>query len=63
MQSLAFVPVKGITTIGRAGGDFGRSARVTIPKEIMDHLGLKKGDHLSASVDDQGRIVFERLIR
>lgn len=59
MQSLAFVPIRGITTIGRSGGGKGRSARITVPKEIMDHLNLKTGDNLSAFVNEQGHIVFE----
>lgn len=59
MQSLAFVPIRGITTIGRSGGGKGRSARITVPKEIMAHLSLKTGDNLSAFVNEEGQIVFE----
>jgi antitoxin component of MazEF toxin-antitoxin module len=61
--SKAFVPIKGVTTIGRAGGTSGGSCRLTVPLEIINHLGLKYGDHLTSYVDDAGRIVFEVLKR
>lgn len=59
MPSKAFEPKKGVTKIGSAGGTAGGSLRATVPEEIVAHLSLKKGDYLSASVDDRGRIVFE----
>ena len=59
MPSKAFEPMKGIVKLGSAGGSAGGSLRATIPEEIVAHLGLEKGDYLSASVDEQGRIVFE----
>jgi hypothetical protein len=61
-ETKEFYPIKGVTVIGTAGGPAGGSARLTICKEIMDHLGMKPGDHLSSHVDAQGRIVFERLV-
>jgi AbrB family looped-hinge helix DNA binding protein len=59
MVSKTFHPVKGVVIIGVAGGSKGGSARVTIPQEIMEHLGLKPGDALESSVDENGRIIFE----
>ena len=56
-ESKAFVPVKKVTTISMIG----KSLLTVIPKEITNKIGLKKGDNLSASVDEAGRIVFEVL--
>ena len=56
--------MKGVVVVGSARGKIqGGSARVTIPDEIVAHLDIKPKDYLKASVDDQGRIVFERLMR
>lgn len=39
----------------------GKRAQVVIPAEIRRRLGLREGDRLHLEVDDQGRIVLERL--
>ena len=37
----------------------GKSLKVTIPKEICQHIGLKKGDIVSMWADDH-RVIVEK---
>jgi AbrB family looped-hinge helix DNA binding protein len=37
----------------------GSSVRITIPKEVAAHLGLKKGDRVSLWTDN-GHVVLEK---
>lgn len=39
----------------------GKSLKVTVPKEICEHVGLRKGDMVSMWADD-GHVIFEKLI-
>jgi bifunctional DNA-binding transcriptional regulator/antitoxin component of YhaV-PrlF toxin-antitoxin module len=42
------LPVKFTVSVVQVG----KSLKVTVPKEICEHLGLKKGDSVSMWVDD-----------
>ena len=50
------VPIKLEVTIGKVGN----SHRISIPKPIIDQLGLKKGDKFLLSIDDENRIIVEQ---
>jgi antitoxin component of MazEF toxin-antitoxin module len=38
----------------------GKSLKVTIPKELCDHVELKKGDTIAMWADDEGHICIEK---
>lgn len=38
----------------------GSSLRITVPKEVASHLGLKKGDKVSMICDDSHAIIEKK---
>lgn len=34
--------------------------QISIPRQVMREAGVKPGDRLQASVDEHGRVIFER---
>ena len=50
------VPIKLKVTVGQVGN----SLRISIPKPIIDQLGIKKGDTVLLSIDDENRIIVEQ---
>jgi putative addiction module antidote len=49
------VPVKFKIKVGKVGN----SLRVVIPREIAEHVGLKKGDTIEMWADD-GHVIIEK---
>jgi bifunctional DNA-binding transcriptional regulator/antitoxin component of YhaV-PrlF toxin-antitoxin module len=50
--------IYGVVKIGSSGHS--NSLIVTIPADIKSDLGLQVGEKLLVSVDEQGRIIYER---
>jgi len=50
------VPIRLKVTVGRIGN----SLRISIPKPIIDQLGIKKGDSVFLTIDEENRIIVEQ---
>jgi AbrB family looped-hinge helix DNA binding protein len=50
------LPVKFTVSVVQVG----KSLKVTVPKEICEHLGIRKGDSVSMWVDDSHLIVEKK---
>jgi len=37
------------------------SLELTVPQEILHHLGVNKGDYLVWGIDKNGRVILEKL--
>jgi len=56
MYTHMIVPIKLEVTVGRVGN----SLRISIPKPIIDQLGIEKGDKVLLSIDEENRIIVEQ---
>lgn len=55
-ETVMLMPVKFEVSVMQVGS----SLRITVPKEVASHLGLKKGDKVSMICDDSHAIIEKK---